>query len=414
MRNDRFLDVTSYKPAKKGRRFVVMLLDYFLVLLVSFSLFALVVQPIFDSTGMTKESEKQYQEKQDEVLSIIVSTHLQKKDDKENLVSVSSESKNYITKLLKFSCSKYPDVTYYELNQGKKDFVEVKEEEKLSYQDKDGYYQNDDILYYYLGFRKKNLTSYQTEIKDMTLADINRDILHFDTDNKDLVSSDFLLNSDVFYLSKENTEIILDYVNYGTESGKTLYQRLSLLYRQAILDAISEVEKSYTPYLEKNEEFKEVYQHYATSLAWMLILSYVIGFLLCYVPFQCIFRHGRTVGYRFFSLASVGTDMMEVRWWQILVKDLVLFITTFSSVFFMPLLLGKIQILSAVLFGPITVFQVVLFSFLMVVLSIVFFLISKDRQTLSEFASLTCTVDLREREEAFLDAQEKEQEKNGK
>lgn len=391
-----------------------MLLDYFLVLLVSFSLFALVVQPIFDHVGMTSETEKQYQEKQDDVLSIIASTHLQKKDERENLVSVSSESQNYIIKILKYSCSKYSDVTYYELNQGKKNFVEVKEEEKLSYQDKDGYYQNDDILYYYLGFRKANRSSYSTEIKDMTLTDVNKDILHFDEENKDLVSVDFHPNSDVFYLSKENTEIILDYVNYQTDSGKKLYQRLSVLYRTVILDAIKEVETCYTPYLQKNAEFKLVYQRYSSSLAWMLILSYVIGFLLCYVPFQCIFHHGRTVGYRFFSLASVGTDMMEVRWWQVLVKDLVLFITTFSSIFFMPLLLGKIQILSSVLFGPITLFQVVLFSFLMVILSLVFFLLSKDRQTLSEFASLTCTVDLREREEAFLDVQEKEQEKNGK
>ena len=116
MFNDNILDSSTYKTAKKGRRLVVMLIDYFLVLLVSFSLFALVIQPIFNQLPSTKEVEKQYKEKQDFVLDEIVSTHLQKKNSKENLVSVSSESKNYIVKLLKFSTTKYSDIDYYELD----------------------------------------------------------------------------------------------------------------------------------------------------------------------------------------------------------------------------------------------------------------------------------------------------------
>ena len=160
MFNDSILDSSTYKTAKKGRRLVVMLIDYFLVLLVSFSLFALVIQPIFNQLPSTKEVEKQYKEKQDLVLDEIVSTHLQKKNSKENLVSVSSESKNYIVKLLKFSTTKYSDIDYYELKQGKKEYTEIKTEELLSYQDKDGFYQNDDILYYYLNFRNKNSSQF--------------------------------------------------------------------------------------------------------------------------------------------------------------------------------------------------------------------------------------------------------------
>lgn len=414
MFNDNILDSSTYKTAKKGRRLVVMLIDYFLVLLVSFSLFALVIQPIFNQLPSTKEVEKQYKEKQDLVLDEIVSTHLQKKNSKENLVSVSSESKNYIVKLLKFSTTKYSDIDYYELKQGKKEYAEIKTEELLSYQDKDGFYQNDDILYYYLNFRNENKADYVSEIDTYSLIDVNTKLLKLDNENKSLVSSDFDMNADVFYLSKANTKILLDYVNYNTESGKELYQKLSYLYRSVVINAISEVEKNYTPYINKMNEFNTVYHKYSSMLGWMLVLAYVIAFLICYVPFQLIFRHGRTIGYRFFSLAMSRTDQMELRAWNVIVKDLVTFIMTFSSIFFMPVLLGKIDLLSCYLFGPVTLFQMILFSFLMIVVSIVFFFISKSNQTLSDFASQTITVDLREKEEDFMIEQDKKENSYGK
>lgn len=414
MLNNNILDSSTYKTAKKGRRLVVMLIDYFLVLLVSFSLFALVIQPIFNQLPSTKEVEKQYKEKQDFVLDEIVSTHLQKKNSKENLVSVSSESKNYIVKLLKFSTTKYSDIDYYELKQGKKEYVEIKTEELLSYQDKDGYYQNDDILYYYLNFRNENKADYVSEIDTYSLIDVNTKLLKLDNENKSLVSSDFDMNADVFYLSKENTKILLDYVNYNTESGKELYQKLSYLYRSVIINAISEVEKNYTPYINKMNEFNTVYHKYSSMLGWMLVLAYVIAFLICYVPFQLIFRHGRTIGFRFFSLAMSRIDQMELRAWNVIVKDLVTFIMTFSSIFFMPVLLGKIDLLSCYLFGPVTLFQMILFSFLMIVVSIVFFFISKSNQTLSDFASQTITVDVREKEEDFMIEQDKKENSYGK
>ena len=414
MLNDNILDSSTYKTAKKGRRLVVMLIDYFLVMLVSFSLFALVIQPIFNQLPSTKEVENQYKEKQDLVLDEIVSTHLQKKNSKENLVSVSSESKNYIVKLLKFSTTKYSDVDYYELKQGKKEYTEIKTEELLSYQDKDGFYQNDDILFYYLNFRNENKADYVSEIDMYSLIDVNTKLLKLDSENKTMVSSDFDMNADVFYLSKENTKILLDYVNYNTESGKELYQKLSYLYRSVIINAISEVEKNYTPYINKMNEFNIVYHKYSSMLGWMLVLAYVIAFLICYVPFQLIFRHGRTIGYRFFSLAMSRTDQMELRVWNVIVKDLVTFIMTFSSIFFMPVLLGKIDLLSCYLFGPVTLFQTILFSFLMIVVSIVFFFISKSNQTLSDFASQTITVDVREKEEDFLIEQDKKENSYGK
>ncbi len=414
LNNNNILDSSTYKTAKKGRRLVVMLIDYFLVLLVSFSLFALVIQPIFNQLPSTKEVEKQYKEKQDLVLDEIVSTHLQKKNSKENLVSVSSESKNYIVKLLKFSTTKYSDIDYYELKQGKKEYVEIKTEELLSYQDKDGFYQNDDILYYYLNFRNKNKADYVSEIDTYSLIDVNTKLLKLDNENKSLVSSDFDMNADVFYLSKENTKILLDYVNYNTESGKELYQKLSYLYRSVIINAISEVEKNYTPYINKMNEFNTVYHKYSSMLGWMLVLAYVIAFLICYVPFQLIFRHGRTIGFRFFSLAMSRTDQMELRAWNVIVKDLVTFIMTFSSIFFMPVLLGKIDLLSCYLFGPVTLFQMILFSFLMIVVSIVFFFISKSNQTLSDFASQTITVDVREKKEDFMIEQDKKENSYGK
>ena len=80
----------------------------------------------------------------------------------------------------------------------------------------------------------------------------------------------------------------------------------------------------------------------------------------------------------------------------------------------MPVLLGKIDLLSCYLFGPVTLFQMILFSFLMIVVSIVFFFISKSNQALSDFASQTITVDLREKEENFMIEQDKKENSYGK
>ncbi len=414
MHNDSILDCSTYKTAKKGRRFVVMLIDYFLVMLVSFSVFALAIQPIFDVLPSTKEIETRYQQKQVQVMNEIVSTHLQKRDDNDNLISVSTESKNYIVKLLKFSTTKYDDIDYYELKQGKKEVVEIKDEDLLSYQDTDGNYINDDILYYYLNFRKQNKINYSEEITDYTISDINSKLLKLDGDNKDFVSDNFDASKDVFYLSEENTKILLDYVNYSTESGKTLYQNLSSLYRTVILSAIDEIEKNYTPYVEKMNEFHAVYKQYSSRLGWMLVLSYVIGFLVCYLPFQLAFKHGRTIGYRFFSLALTRADCMELKAWNVIVKDIVLFILDLSTIFFMPVLLGKIELLSCTLLGPITLFQIVLFAFLLILVSLVFFFVSKSNQALSDFASQTITVNLNEKEEDFMIEQDRKIEHDGK
>ena len=389
-----------------------MLIDFFFVLIVSFSVYGLVVQPIFNNLPSTKEVETEYKAEQDSMMEVILNTHLQKKDSSDNLIAVSTEAESYVKKLVRYSCSFYSDVSYYELEAGEKVYKELKDDEKLSYVDADGNYTNDEILFYYLNYRNDNSSFYKTTNDNDSLELVNKNLFKLDSDNKDLIENSFDLVKDVFYLDKNSTTILLDYINYGSSSGSGLYNRVKNLYRTIVMNAISDVETNNNAYIEKMTSFKAVYQKYSGSLSWSLLISYIIGFFLCYVPFQLIFKFGRTIGYRFFSLASLRNDLMDVKFINVFIKDLIIFVESMFALFFMALMLGKISLLSAPLFLSVNLMQFCIFSFLLFIVSLIFFFISKDSQTLSEFASLTYTVDVREKEESFMIQQEKDD--NGK
>jgi hypothetical protein len=129
----------------------------------------------------------------------------------------------------------------------------------------------------------------------------------------------------------------------------------------------------------------------------------LVGFIITFVLFPCCFKNGKTVGYKFFGFGLVRNDQDKPRLINYILKDLVLLIDQFCAIFFMPLFLGRLNLLSFAFIGSITMFQLVIFSALVALISIVFFFISKDNQSLSEFASSTYTVDIKEHEEAVKD-----------
>jgi uncharacterized RDD family membrane protein YckC len=378
MKSGTLSDFHDRKTARKGRRFAVLLIDFFTLVIFSFLFFGAVAIPIFNNLGSVTEIASSISSEGKELYSIVDSTRLQDYDESsESLVSLDVSGKEYLQTLLRTSYYQN-GLPYYELDGEKKTEKTISQEETF-FNEAEGTYPTDRISFYYLNFSNAQKLSGSTA-RDR--AYLNKTVLSLSGENADLLSSSFRLEQDPFYLSETQSPLLLSYLNYGETGGdgEKLYDRLLTLYKKAINQGISEVENGYPPYLS-------------------IFLSYVLGFLVTYVFFPLCFKDGKTIGYRFFTLALVRNDEETPRFVNHLLRDLILFLDEFWAVFFLPLFIGRLDLLSFALFGPVTLFQILLFSFLLTLVSLVFFFISKDNQTLSEFTSLTYTVNTAEHEE---------------
>ena len=108
------VDVSTCKKAKLGRRVVQLFIDFFLVFIVSFSLYAFVCQPIVNALPITAKNNQTLQEKSEEVTSIIEETHLQKRGENGRLVPLKTGAQNYVKSLVKTSCLTL-GIDYYQL-----------------------------------------------------------------------------------------------------------------------------------------------------------------------------------------------------------------------------------------------------------------------------------------------------------
>jgi hypothetical protein len=409
--SERFpIDLSDCRTAKKGRRFVVLLVDYFLLVILSFSVFVGVVQPLFSLLPSTTSSISEYTEKSQEVIDIISSTHLQTYDsDSGRLVSTETGGKSYLTNLMKTSFyinnpTNDGSLGYAyqeEDEQGKQNAVAVNESD--TFLSGDSLENKDNLGYYFRVFKKENsIGDYQyngTDLSNQPLLYLNKAVLLLDSTNKDLVNSDFDCRNDVFYLNPDTAHTLMAYINLGDGNGETTYTRLLSLYQSAVKTGINEVQTLDQTYIDTYNIFLTSYNSYIVQYDWALLLSYLIGFLICYLVFPLCFKHGRTIGYRFFGLASYRNDERPPVFWNYLVKDIVLFILQLSALFFSPLFLGKINILSVGFLVSVSLFQILFFSFCIALVSLAYFFINKDNLTLSDLASLTHTVNIHKHEE---------------
>lgn len=397
MKDVTLLDLTDYKTVKKGKRFLCALLDYFLVVIFSLLFFS-VSYPIYENLPLTKDIKNSYQERQNETVSILKDTHLQTYNESNVAFdSVEKDGDRYIRCLVKTSFS-LNNMKYYEKKDDVKVEVMIAKEDLLDYYE-NGIFVHDPIGEYYLHFRNLHIDSYSDEgIQSMSRSDLNHRILELDQENQDLVEEGFKMDG-TFYLNPELASRLSDYLNFQDESGKETYQRVMSLYKNAIQLGIKEIESSYQPYLDTLKTFQDKLEEYSTGFNVTMILSYLLSFLVCYLLFPLCFKRGRTISYRFNSLFPVRNDGFDLSVINYLIKYFVLFVEQFSSLFFLTLFLGKLQVLSLPFLGAVTMFQLIVFSFLLSLVSIAFLFLSKENQTLSEFASMSYTVDSTTRNE---------------
>lgn len=390
--NVKIINLSHYQTVKKGKHVLANLLDYFLVVIFSFALFSL-FSPLYQNFGFSLDNQNKYQLAQDETIDILRSTHLQDYDETSGrFLSMQESGRNYIISLLKSSCY-INNVEYYENENNTKKVIELTKEDSFSYQDDKGYYVNDNLAYYFISFRNENESSFNSEIEKYSLSDLNTKLLDLSGSNAGLVDESFDVSSPIT-LSSDNCEKVMDYLYFSSSTGATIYSQILNLYLNTAKKGINEIESQYTLYLNTLFNFQKYYYSYTKGYSIVMIICYLLSFLICYLLFPMIFKRGRTISYRFLSLFPLRNDEEDLSAVNYIIKYVFLFLEFFSSIFFLPLFIGKLTLLSSPLLGSITLFQLCAFSFFLSLISIIFSLISKDNQFLSEFASSSYVVDI--------------------
>lgn len=384
---DNLVDYKDFKLASKGRKLLVLLADYFLLLIICFGLFCIATMPIFNALPIVNNVETSYQTSQDALLEMVADTKLQSINSSTGrLVSVSSGAESYLLTLVKTSC--YINGDDYNVKQdGQSVTVEVSLSDTFLATDSDGNYINDNIAYYFLSYRPNHREDYQTESSITTREAINNTFLDYNGVLADYISDSFNESEDVLCLNSDTCNRLMAYINFDDSAGSTIYTNLANAYSHLISIGINDIENNYSPYLLTFANFQKDYLTYIQYYDVAMILTYVVSFLVAYLVFPLCFKRGRTIGYKFFSFGTLRTDESEMDFVHYLIKDILLFIEQFSILFFVPLFLGKLDILTASFIGGLSLFQFVLFSFLLSVLSLLYMLITRDGKTLSELAS---------------------------
>ena len=392
MRPYRIIDFHTYKPPKKGRRLAVILIDYFSIVVMTFFFFGTLCRPVYDNLALTQGIWEKYNQAGEDLMTIVQETHLQEEED-DRLVPLEESATTYLSFLLQTSYLEN-GIIYSEVDDSGQ-LVEktiLPEETLLA----EGFV-NDPLAYYFLGFRQENGLSKEGEDGYHYL---NCEVLDLDDTNKDLVAPDFDLGG-VFYLDEENSQWLYNALILKDEAsaGTSLVSRLKTLYASSCSKGIQEVETSYAPYIEAYGTFQAEYSKYIIGYDVSLILAYVLGFLFVDLLFPVIFRNGRTLSYRAFSLACADGEARPIPFYKYLIKGVFQFVLQFSAIFFSPLFLGALDMMMIPFLGPLTMLQFIIFSLMIGILSTIYAMISKNGQTLSELASITYTVDLNRHEE---------------
>lgn len=399
MFNDSLVELATCKNAKRGRRLVTSLLDYVITFVFSFSIYAFIIMPIFNALPATKGVEDRYLIEQEKVTDIIKDSRLEILKDDGLLVKPSIRSDSYLSLMIKTSLF-VQDEKFTYIDSGRVVETVVTEEETLLNVG------NDEIRYYFTEFRNNNASAYDKELENTydNIEDVYLKLFKTE-ENKDLFIE--VNREDIPYiLSIDVCKDILSYMNYGQGKGETYSNRIKKLYIDAINIGIEELENHYTPYIEAFSSFKRIYNTYTTGMIVCLLISVIVAFAITYILFPAIFKRGKTISFKFFTLACLRNDLLDMRVSNYVIKDIVLFIEHLSLMFFQALLLGKLQILSTPLLGPINMFSISLFSLLVSIVSIVFMLFNKNHQTLSDYASLSYVVNTSTKEDALLSINE--------
>ena len=401
-------EVSKYKNnsvASKKKHIFSRLLDYFLNFVISYMVFILcyslagylpVVNDVVNNLNQVTEKAINY----------VDTTHLQKKGDNNQLISIEEGAKSYLVNLAKTSAYvndiKYPvkqeDGTYLD--------VDVKKEEtfineKLSYA-------LDNVSYYFKNFKKSepsinNYVYEGTDYKDDIDTLLYLKIMGLDESKFiDASSSKYISKgegvSKFVILNEENTNYLIKKVAMGESSTviENITNHVANGYIKAIQYGINEVEQSAAPYLEIVKEFNKGYQNVSLAVILIYLVSYLVGYILFVLLGRLISKRWSTVGQKVLNLAFTDLEECDPHPLRLVTYHLISFILFFSSMIIGLMLMGVIGVTSLEIFPHFPVIALLLGLLTFNIISALMPLFTKNRYDISTFISRLVLKDVNE------------------
>lgn len=358
---------TDYSNAiltKPGKKFLVYLLDYLLVMVIAILFFGLI-----DLTGNAFPSyqaiKNETSTSQSDLYKIVYSSHLSSQTSTSDFMDETQIVNDYMYGLALASAS---DSSYKEMSA-----FSGKEEVNAD---------NDRIFYYYNTYRQDNKDQYESQ---------------FDTSSYLIKiypnSNTYFTSNNGFYLLTQNSaELMINYILYSTNTqGKTIYQAIESDYKSSYEAAMKDLQTS-SAYKQASDKFEAGKDRILLLRTSYLLIGYILSCSICYIMLPLIFKNGQTIGMKAFGMIATSIEGNKPKVLSLLSKWLMLLIELFSINLFSVFILFGAEgryLLGVNVWGFINILYVSIFSLAIMFASLIVMIAKrKDHQTLSEIISM--------------------------
>lgn len=247
---------------------------------------------------------------------------------------------------------------------------------------------NDNVYYYFVDFKNTNISSFNlTSNYDgySYFINLSKENIEFD--------DVFEIRGELNYPFLKKDVAIMIHNYYGDNNyslGLEKYELIYNYYSNFLSKGIADFTNNYIPYVELNNAFNNGATYLLSVKIYELFASYLLSSLILFLIFPLIFKDGKTLTFKIFSIGTCLLNGNSPNWVNYLIKCLcnlfeyLVVISLIGVVFFNG---DIISLFSITLFRFFNLLTMSLFSIILIILSIIYMFINKNKQTISEFIS---------------------------
>ena len=359
---------------KVGRKFASYVLDLLTSLIVGVLLFW-TAEAIMNSTSMMKGYQKTISSTYSEVIDIVEKSGISEADENENLVKQDTIVTNYIRGAVLHSLkangvTNISEDTY-------KDYTEIDEK-------------NDKAYYYFVTFKKDNLSDYETAGKENYGWKYYTEKL---ANGSDEACFDIDASNESYPLIKLDVATKID--NYFRDSsyssGSSCYNSVYQCYSNVVTLGMDDLQKNYTPYIQKLTGYQSNLKKYYSIKEIELFITYCLSVFVVYALMPLIFKNGQTLAMKILKIGATDKRGMNLSWYQYLIKfviNLIEYMLVIAVVAFAYYGVDALDIIGNAFIWNISLLSLAAFSIVFVVLSFILtFCLRNTKQSISEYLS---------------------------
>ncbi len=369
-------EVSFYKNStevKPLRKIWIYFIDMICLLIIS-CLFFGCSELISSSLNVINLKKSQMSLQKEELYTLVDDSKLDIYDTSNYSLKGSSYiCKNYMYSLVKES------LVYYELNDQANSAIYAGIDSLIP--------NNDNVYYYFVEFKSNNISSFN--VKE------NYGYDYFINLSKENIEFEqiFEIRGELNYpFLKKDVAILID--NYYRDENYSLglekYNLLNEYYSTILAKGVKDFTSNYLPYVELNNQFNNGATYLLSVKIYELFASYLLSSIILFIVFPLIFKDGKTLTFKIFGMATTLKDGNRPNWINYSIKcfanllEYLVVISLIGLVFFNG---DIISLFSITLFGFFNLLTMSLFSIVLLICSIIYTFINKNKQTISEFVS---------------------------